>query len=102
MFTNFEVKNIEESEDIEIEGEVMLMRMHDYIPSALSATARLDRRAGKFICHFEVCSKNDFFVTEVDATDFQTCIKGAEIRMLKKIGIKSFKSNRSLGATMRA
>ena len=93
MYTNFEIKNVKASDDIEIEGEVMLMRMHDYIPTAQSATAEIARRAGKFVCHFEVCSETDFFIVEAASADVKFCIKTVERKMLQKMGLTSATRN---------
>ena len=88
MYTSLKAKNVKLSDDMEIEGEVMLMKIHSYLPHAVSAIAKIAKCAGKFVCHFEVCSETDFFVTEVDSLDIKTCIRGAERKMLQKLGLR--------------
>src|ERR1022692_3922533 len=87
MYSNFEVKNMKMSDDIEIEGEVMLMHINEYVPAALSAIAKMAKLAGKFVCHLEVCSEDDFFVTEVASSDAKSCLRVAEKNMLQKMGL---------------
>jgi hypothetical protein len=87
MYANLEVKNMELSDDVEIEGEIALMHITGRAPGILSATAKVAHLAGKFICHFEVCSKNDFYVTEAATSDPKSCIRVAERKMLQKMGL---------------
>jgi hypothetical protein len=85
MYQNFELENIPATENIVLDGELMLLKTHDYIPQALSAVAKLMRRAGHFVCHFEVSSKAEFFVAEVSASESHQCFRLAEKKMRRQI-----------------
>ena len=85
MYLNLDLQNLKPTDDLEIEGEVMLLHTLDYAPQALSAVAKLKKLAGKFVCHFEVISNSEFFVTEVDAADAFSCFHLAEKKMRRKM-----------------
>jgi hypothetical protein len=89
MYTNFEIKNVEVTDEVEIEGETMLMDIQDLIPSARSAIANIAKHAGKFVCHFEVWAGSELYIAEAASENIRLCFRLAEQKMLQKLGFKN-------------